>query len=102
MSELQQDQREGFSELLALAGEDMSFEGTAFRALIRIEKQEKEAFDLTAGDDTTVTVSFLSDALKRAPEIGENLIDGNGIAYRLTERVHRPGAIILRYAAQLS
>jgi len=102
MNELQQDQREGFNELLGVAGEDLSFDGTAFRALIRSEKQEKEAFDLTSGDDATVTVSFLADALKRAPEIGENLIDGNGIAYRLTQRLHRPGAIILRYQAQLS
>lgn len=96
------DQREGFSELLALAGEDLRFEEKTVRALIRSERQERAAFDLSAGDDAMVSIAFFASALERAPELGEHLADANGYAYRLTQRLSKPGALILRYLAQLS
>lgn len=96
------DQLEGFTELLAIAGEDLRFEEKTFRALIRSEPQERADFDLSAGDDTTVSIAFFASALNRAPELGEHLADANGYAYRLTQRLSKPGALILRYLAQIS
>ena len=97
-----EDQREGFLELLDATGQTFLYETEQFRGVAKTLEPKPEEFDLTPSDDDQIQVSVLGDeipdGLKR---IGETFTDGDGVFYRITRMRKSPNSILVRLECKL-
>ncbi len=97
------DNLEGFSELLHVAGEDLTWGGFAFPALIRTRQPSPEKFDLSVGDDDAVHVRAFAAAFPSSlPTVGESFEDILGTLYRVRRITRTPGNPIITFECEVS
>ncbi len=103
MKERAVDSLEGFSELLQIAGEDLTWGGIAFTALIRTLQANAERFDLSVGDDDAVQVrAFASVFPNSVPTVGTSFEDSLGTLYRIRRISRRPGNPIITFECEVT
>ncbi len=91
------DNREGFTELLTIDGQELSFGSVRFRALVRSLPAEADSFDLSRGDDDAVTVTALASELPIIPKLGDTFTAFDGWTYRVRKRLRTRGAGLVRF-----
>ncbi len=103
MNERAANSVEGFSELLQIAGEDLTWGGIAFTALIRTLQANAEKFDLSVGDDDAVQVRAFATAFPNGlPTVGESFEDSLGTLYRIRRVSRRPGNPIITFECEVT
>ncbi len=103
MNQRANDSLEGFSELLQIAGEDLTWGGIAFTALIRTMQPSAEKFDLSVGDDDAVQVRAFAAAFPNAlPTVGTSFEDILGTLYRVRRVTRTPGSPIITFECEVS
>ncbi len=97
------DYLEGFSELLQIAGEDLTCGGIAFTALMRTLQANAEKFDLSVGDDDAVQVRAFASAFPDSlPTVGTSFQDLLGTLYRVRRVTRRPGNPIITFECEVT
>lgn len=103
MNQRSADSVEGFSELLQVAGENLTWSGVAFTALIRTLQANTERFDLSVGDDDAVQVRAFATAFPNGlPTGGESFEDSLGALYRIRRITRRPGNPIISFECEVT
>ena len=97
MNQHEQDSAEGFTELLSIDGQELSFGSVRFRALVRSLPVETDSFDLSRGDDDAVTVTALATELSVLPKPGDTFTACDGWTYRVRKRLRTCGAGLVRF-----
>jgi len=94
---------EGFNELLQIAGEDLTWGGIAFTALIRTLQPSAEKFDLSVGDDDAVQVRAFASAFPNSlPTVGTSFEDILGTFYRVRRVTRTPGNPIITFECEVT
>jgi len=91
------DATEGFTELLSIDGQALSFGAVRFRALVRSLPAEADSFDLSRGDDDAVTVTALASELTVLPKPGDIFTASDGWTYRVRKRLRTRGSGLVRF-----
>ena len=97
MNQHEQDSAEGFTELLSIDGQELSFGSVRFCALVRSLPAESDSFDLSRGDDDAVTVTALASELPILPKPGDTFTASDGWTYRVRKRLRTQGAGLVRF-----
>ena len=97
------EQHEGFNELLQIAGEDLTWGGIAFTALIRTLQPSAEKFDLSVGDDDAVQVRAFASAFPNSlPTVGTSFEDILGTLYRVRRVTRTSGNPIITFECEVT
>jgi hypothetical protein len=84
------DEREGFAELLAVAGQPLSVDGESFTGLLKRLSPEDAAYDLTPNDNDQARIAAFRDGVPAAAlRVGAHLSDSGGFHFRVV-RIARP------------
>jgi hypothetical protein len=98
-----QDQSEGFAELLEIAGEDLTWNGQPFRALIATTQPGQSRYDLTPADDNAVRVrAFLSEFPGGLPRPGHYFTDEDGATYRIEDVERTPRSLTVTFTCEVT
>ena len=97
------DIHEGFSELLQVAGEDLTWGGIAFTALFRTVQPDPQRYDISVGDDDSVIVrAFLGAFPGSLPTVGTSFEDILGTLYRVRRVTRTPGNPIITFECEVT
>lgn len=103
MNQRAADGMEGFSELLRIAGEDLTWSGIAFTSLIRTLQPSPEKFDLSVGDDDAVQVRAFASAFPNGlPTVGTSFEDILGTVYRVRRITRIPSTPIITFECEVT
>ena len=103
MNQRAADSLEGFSELLQIAGEDLTWGGIAFTALIRTSQPDPQHYDLSVGDDDAVIVrAFLGAFPGSLPTVGTSFEGALGTLHRVRRVTRTPGSPIIIFECEVA
>ena len=93
---MQADTIEAITELLQIEGHTFTFGEDTFVGLLKEESPKEEDFDLSRGDDLTMTITTLSSLVPSLTE-GDTLVDNEGWNYRIQSIRRKPGNPVVRF-----
>jgi hypothetical protein len=93
---MQTDTIEALTELLQIEGHAFIFGEDTFVGLLNEESSKEEDFDLSRGDDLTMTITTLSSLAPKLSE-GDTFADDEGWNYRIQSICRKPGNPILKF-----
>lgn len=96
------DHTEGFTELLAASGVDLTYKETTVRALVSRAGNEAQGFDIDPGEVQQVIISCFKADLPEVPGIGNYFSDDEGGQYRITARRPTPGRPVATFVCEYS
>jgi len=92
---MQTDTIEARTELLQIEGHTFTLGEDTFIGLLKEESQKEEDFDLSSGDDLTMTITTLSTLVPKLFE-GDTFADNEGWNYRIQSICRKPENPVLK------